>query len=135
MLLRLLFPSWAFFDAVREVPVLEARLGEGAWRTVLRAPRRGMGALLYHPAGTSHLALQSVVDRFALECEHGTIDPVTKALVGAMVERAVRGWRDAATVDDGECRWRVVAISGMDSSASTMRVLHESAEPLTRAFT
>ncbi len=131
MLLRLLFPSWAFFDAVREVPVLEAQPGGGAWRTVLRAPRRSMGAWLYHPAGTAHLAQQSVVDRFAMECEHGTIDPVTRALVGAMVERAVRGWRDATAVDDGECRWRVVAIDAMDSAASTRRVLYDSAEPLT----
>ena len=127
VLFRLLFPSWAFFDAVHDVPVLEARVGT-EWRAVLHAPGRGAAAVLFHPAGTTHLALQSLVDRLAMECEHGAVDPVTHALVDALVARAVQSWRDAAREPFDRWSWRVVVIDGANAADPAKRVLHESPE-------
>jgi len=127
VLFRLLFPSWAFFDAVHDVPILEARVGT-EWRPVLHAPGRDAAAVLFHPAGTAHLALQSLVDRLAVECEHGTVDPVTHALVDALVARAVQAWRDVAPEPFDRWSWRVVVIDGANPADPAKRVLHESAE-------
>lgn len=130
MLLRLLFPSWAFFDTVTEVPVLEARLGNGRragmWRSVLQAPARSSLALVYNPEGTAHLALQGAVDRLAAECEHAMVDAVTRDHVAAIAESAVREWVDAGE-PSATWGWRVVAIIPRAHSAAP-RVLYESGD-------
>lgn len=127
MLLRLLFPSWAFFDAVTEVPALEACVRDGAgrdaWRAVLQAPSRSLLSLLYNPEGTTHLALQGVVDRLAVECEHGAVNDVTRDLVAAIAEGAVREWGGAGE-PSRPWAWRVVATPVRDRFA-TPRVLCE----------
>lgn len=133
MLLRLLFPSWAFFDTVGDVPVLEACLSgtthSATWRAVLEAPARSLTALLYNPEGTVHLALQGAVDRLAVECEHMEPDAVTRGVVASIAESAVRDWVAAGERAAG-WKWRVVAVSPQDRSGSP-RVLYESeAQPL-----
>ncbi|MDX2183718.1 MAG: hypothetical protein SFW08_07035 [Gemmatimonadaceae bacterium] len=107
MLWRLLFPSWAFFDRVVAVPALEVRtvdrVGDRTpWRPALRAPSRGVLALLYHPKGTLHLAQQGVVDRFAAECAMDEADETTTALVAALARVAVGDAEGVAW------QWRVV---------------------------
>lgn len=135
MLLRLLFPSWAFFDTVAEVPVLEARLGTGrgtgTWRSVLQAPARSRLAIVYNPEGTAHLALQGAVDRLAAECEQGMVDAVTRDHVAAIAESTVREWVDAGE-PSATWAWRVVAITPRACSVAP-RVLYESGDLPLRA--
>lgn len=139
MLLRLLFPSWAFFDAVTDVPRLEVRSWRtgadgGLWRPVLVAPRRGIRHLLYNPEGTEHLALQAVVDRFAVECETGDDYTVTAALLTRMAADAAEAadrWprvADGAGRDAWSWQWRVCTTyaQSANNSASAFRVLYES---------
>lgn len=115
VLLRLLFPSWAFFDRVTEVPLLQARVNApdgtlGPWRDVLHAPPRTWRSVLYHPEGTAHLALQSVVDRFAVSCLQGEPDDISRDLVAAIAERQVRAWILPSDQPLGTWQWRIIAV-------------------------
>lgn len=114
MLLRLLFPSWAFFDRVTEVPLLQARVTAhdgtpGPWRDVLRAPPRTWRSVLYHPKGTAHLALQSAVDRLAASCHQGEPDDISGDLVAAIAEQQVRAWIAPSDQPLGKWQWRIIA--------------------------
>lgn len=125
MLLRLLFPSWAFFDRVTDIPTLEIRRGStedgrAPWTSALSAPARSLRHVVYNPEGTAHLLLQSAVDRFAVDAEQGRIDPVTRDIVAAIAERAV------APGPSSRWQWRVVAAG--DDVDTWHRVLYESVE-------
>jgi hypothetical protein len=124
VLLRLLFPSWAFFDTVAAVPTLEVRVLDGDrwsdWLGVLQAPPRPLRSLLYNPEGTLHLALQQVVDRFAVEQSHEVQDTVTHDMTAAIAERAAHQW-----IATGEAwAWRVVMV--MPGADADQRVLYTS---------
>lgn len=120
MLLRLLFPSWAFFDAVTAVPRLEVRVmvpgavvpdvAPGDWEPALVVSRRGLRHLLYNPEGTETLALQAIIDGLAVECEAGIEDPVTRGLVERVAARAVRTLEAAAPDRHRRWQWQVVAV-------------------------
>lgn len=123
VLLRLLFPSWAFFDRVTEVPRLELQTFDergvpSPWRAVLTAPPRTPLALVFHPHGTAHLAQQSAVERFAVGADRQEIDAVAHDVVAAIARRAL----SPATATSW--RWRVVAVD--HSALSVPRVLFES---------
>lgn len=135
MLLRLLFPSWAFFDAVTDVPLLEVRTWtpSGAptvWMAATVAPRRGWRHILFNPEGNEHLAVQAVVDRFAVECETGIHDDVTRALVEQIAARAVRGAcavREENPPVMPRWQWRIGARPAGSSDTGAYRALFESA--------
>lgn len=118
-LLRLIFPSWAFFDVAMAPPVLEVRVfsatGEaGPWRAAVQAPRRRWWHLVFNPSGTRALAWQTVVERWC--DEHVGTPPnqaaapggdVTSTLLEHLAEGAARqlgagaGWQ-----------WRIVVTEG-----------------------
>jgi hypothetical protein len=131
MLFRLLFPSWAFFDAVTDVPRLELRVRsadelKGTWVAVLRAPSRGGRHVLFNPEGNEQLALQAVVDRFAAECETGIADAVSLALVEQIAAQAVRRLASDQPLPL-QWQWRVVAVSNAGAPGPpASRLLHES---------
>ena len=123
VLLRLLFPSWAFFDRVTEVPRLELQTFDphgqpSSWREALSAPTRPTLALVYHPHGTAHLAQQAAVERFAVGADLQQIDVVAHDVVAAIARRAL----SPATATSW--RWRVVAVD--HTALSVPRVLFES---------
>lgn len=132
MLLRLLFPSWAFFDAVTDVPRLEIRLMPssalpGEWQPALQAPPRGLRHLLLNTEGTEGLAVQAVVDRFAVECETGLVDAVTHALVERIAARAVHALIGASSASPDRAfrwQWRIVAVHAVPSAST-----HDAARP------
>lgn len=77
-LLRVLFPSWRFFEQVSELPVLELRWGEAAdalcpWQPALRRPRFSCGAFVLNPAGNLFLAEQSLLEQ--LQNDLGDVSP------------------------------------------------------------
>ena len=126
VLLRLLFPSWAFFDRVTEVVRLELRtLDQGGaftpWHSALLAPSRTLLALVYHPCGTAHLAQQSAVERFSVGVEEQAFDQVAHDIVAAIAWRAV----SVATPGSTPWQWRVVAVD--HATQSDARVIFESA--------
>lgn len=121
ILLRLLFPSWAFFDRVVSIPALEVRTFgasgvASAWHPALAAPTRGARHALVHPDGTRHLALQGLVDRLATEVEQDDTDPVSVALVAALARHAI------GTTTDATWQWRIVTAA--PGSPARARVLH-----------
>ncbi len=73
-LLRVLFPSWRFFETIGVVPRLEVRTrgpdGEWqAWQRALRPPRRDWSTVVFNPAGNLHFARQSAVEHLVSEAE------------------------------------------------------------------
>ena len=133
MLWRLLFPSWAFFDAITDVPRLEIRgLTEdgvaGPWRAVLAAPARGRWATVYHPEGTAHLAMQAIVDRLAVEQESGAHDDTTVALVAAVaawsLEERTHELSGRTVGAHAQWQWRVVAVDALHPHA--VRTIYDS---------
>jgi hypothetical protein len=125
VLLRLLFPSWAFFDRVTEVARLELRTLEHGgvftpWRSALIPPSRRLLALVYHPQGTAHLAQQSAVERFAVGVDAQVFDQVAHDIVAAIAGRAV----SVATPGSTPWQWRVVAVD--HAAPSDVRVVFES---------
>ena len=91
-LLRLLFPSWAFFDVATATPELEVRRappdGEaGAWQRAVRVAPRQWWHLLWNPSGTRALAEQALVERLDVLRSRGD-DASPEGLVSqALVER------------------------------------------------
>lgn len=75
--LRVLFPSWRFFDVPGDVPQLSVRWGRdpaqlGTWRPVASRPRRRPQMLAYNPSGNLALAhatlLHALVDAVETAC-------------------------------------------------------------------
>lgn len=67
-LVRVLFPSWRFFDDVQETTALLVRVAKageayGAWRAVLPTPERTLVQLAWNPAGNLRLAQYALLDR------------------------------------------------------------------------
>jgi len=66
-LVRVLIPSWRFFDDISESPLLLARVATlgapfGPWFPVLPPPRRALRDLLWNPGGNLALACNALVD-------------------------------------------------------------------------
>lgn len=71
-LLRVLVPSWRFFDDIAPTPLLLARVRlpdqePGAWREVIQVPPRTPGTLFWNPEGNLSLAAHSLLDRLQMD--------------------------------------------------------------------
>ncbi len=94
-LLRLLFPSWAFFDTAGAAPVLEVRAHAATdplltssphgWQPVVRPLKRRLWHVLFNPGGTLTLAEQTIVERWHSEIEEEVESDVTRAMVERLV--------------------------------------------------
>lgn len=98
-LLRLLFPSWAFFNVASAPPSLEVRAttppdASGPWLAVVRAPRRRWWHLFFNARGTQALARQTVVERWQAEHDAGEDESVSWALLQNMAEQEIPGDRE-----------------------------------------
>jgi len=85
-LLRVLVPSWRFFDAISAPPDLLARVAGpdgvfGPWLTVLATPPRSWWNVAWHPNGNLSLACRSLVDRLANEADALVADASVDGLV------------------------------------------------------
>lgn len=94
--LRVLVPSWRFFEAPGDVPVLSVRWGPdadrlGPWHAVALRPARHLAMVVFNPAGNLALAhaalLQSLVDAIEATGEASAVD--TAAQIGASVPYAL----------------------------------------------
>lgn|GEM_PF-2010208 len=75
-LARLLFPSWAFFDAPTSPPLLEIRqhigiVAGGTWQSAFTAPTRRWWHLLFNPMGNQVLWYQTQIERFCASVANG----------------------------------------------------------------
>lgn len=72
-LVRVLFPSWRFFDDVQVAPLLLVRLADGddsfgTWHRLLASPPRAWPrSLLWNPRGNLHLAEHVLLERLLTE--------------------------------------------------------------------
>jgi hypothetical protein len=114
-LLRLLFPSWAFFDTAGAPPVLEVRThsandrssnqSRDSWQPVVQPPVRRPWHVLFNPGGTQALAEQTVVERWHSEIEEEAETDVTRALVEGLVAAYVA--ERGPTRSDVSCQYRL----------------------------
>jgi len=98
-LLRVLLPSWRFFDDVQDTPVLLVRTARvalpfGAWRPVLIPRARQLAQLLWNPDGNLLLAQHALLERLLAdlaEWDEGR-DPPPESLVSyQLVQHLVEG--------------------------------------------
>ena len=73
-LLRVLFPSWRFFESIGVVPSLYVRACDreglsGEWHLALRPQPRGLSRVIFNPWGNLHFARQSAVEHLVSEAE------------------------------------------------------------------
>ena len=97
VLLRLLFPSWAFFDIVGEPPSLEVLVHHehhptGVWQRVVYPARRRWWHILFNPAGTRTLAAQTVVERCYAELISDDGDAASRRGPVAVVDALAAAW-------------------------------------------
>jgi hypothetical protein len=94
--LRVLLPSWRFFEAPGDVPVLSVRWGSdasrlGPWHAVALRPARHVAMLVFNPSGNLALAhaalLQSLVDAIEGTGDASAVD--TAAQIGGSVPYAL----------------------------------------------
>ena len=92
-LVRLLIPSWRFFDDVGTVPHLEYRVEKdgaaSAWFPVLEVLHERKSSLFVNPEGLLHLAFKSVVERAVSERNEGQTSSVTEELLRRIVRRRI----------------------------------------------
>jgi hypothetical protein len=140
-LLGLLFPSWTFFDAVRQTPTLQVRRlpvdgSEGEWRAAVTPPSRRWWHVVFHPAGTQTLAAQTLVEMWCRELmeqeDASAAGGASLSLVMALAERAVAAMAGSVPRDGEGWQVRMVVT---DEDDDRVRVLYESgrvAMPATR---
>ena len=87
-MLRVLVPSWRFFDDLHESPALLARVAPpgadfGPWRPILIPPARGLASLFFNPAGNLLLAHHSLLERLLADVSawDDTREPGPESLV------------------------------------------------------
>ena len=71
-LVRVLIPSWRFFDDISESPLLLARVANpdapfGPWLPVLHPPRRALRDVLWNPGGNLALACNALVEHLVAD--------------------------------------------------------------------
>lgn len=123
-LVRVMVPSWRFFDDLQVTPTLLVRVardGEafGEWAPVLSPPRRSMVHLVWNPAGNLLLAQQSLLERLLMDVgewdEHGAAGPetlVSYQLVLNLVLSRVRAALAADGVQHAICQFKLVESAG-----------------------
>lgn len=97
-LLRVLFPSWRFFEniGVNSLLQVRSRASEGRWtewQNALAHPRRGWGAVFHNPYGNLIFARQSAVEHLVSEAElqsEKLSDSVAYAVVTKIAEESVQ---------------------------------------------
>ncbi|HMN68398.1 MAG TPA: hypothetical protein PKC28_07650 [Bdellovibrionales bacterium] len=86
--LRILIPSWRFFDDLGAVPRLEIREDGGEWRAfAYRAPAFSWSQLFFNPTGNLNHAIGNLLNRLMLEDEPGHTP--TYALVEALARESL----------------------------------------------
>lgn len=106
-LFRGLVPAWRFFESIEPPPALHYRFAAHAddwsdWHDALPVPARPLVSLLSNPAGSLHLACQSLIEHLVSDLEDAKgldRDPaelVSYRLVCALVELRVRMVRPAS---------------------------------------
>jgi hypothetical protein len=122
-LLRVLFPSWRFFENIGVNSQLHVRWREvdapwSEWREALVAPQRRWTALFHNPDGNLHFAKQSAVEHLVSEAElrpDGLSESVPYSIVrriaeGSVLDLAVRSARIS------EFQFKIVQLDSADGS-------------------
>lgn len=102
-LLRVLFPSWRFFDSLSVVPVLSYRLRGAnhpgdAWHAVLSSHRRTAGEWFWNPTGNWLLACHGAVERLVDDVNELPVDGLA-TLRESVSYRVVEGLVRQASCD------------------------------------
>lgn len=93
-LMRVLFPSWRFFEAIAPAPTLSHRVVDGAgefgpWLDTLPPVPRPPWFWAFHPAGNLRLACASLVEHLAHDLDDGPRDGITAQVSYQLVQRLV----------------------------------------------
>lgn len=130
-LLRVLVPSWRFFDDLQVTPTLLVRVARdggafGEWRAVLSPPRRSIVHLVWNPAGNLLLAQQSLLERLLMDVgewdERGAAGLETLVSY-ELVLNLVRATLAADGVQHATCQFKLVESAGEDGRVGSDLVI------------
>ena len=126
-MVRVLVPSWRFFDTVGEHPQLLARSvgaeGEaGPWRPVLPPPTRAWWNVAWHPQGNLSLARHSLLDRLLADVARDPDEPPVDLVTYRLVLDQVRF---AAPVGAAALQFRLIGPGGPDAPELFVSDVHE----------
>lgn len=130
-LVRVLVPSWRFFDDLQVTPTLLVRVardGEafGEWAPVLSPPRRSILHLVWNPEGNLLLAQQSLLERLLMDVgewdERGATGPETLVSY-QLVLNLVRAALAADGVRGATCQFKLVESAGEGGGAGSDLVI------------
>ncbi|MGC4087903.1 MAG: hypothetical protein QM756_08405 [Polyangiaceae bacterium] len=96
-LLRCLWPSWRFFDAIGKLPELSARVSGGDWRPVLLAQRRKAWSLLFDAQHNLELYYGSLLERLLEELDGKQREQLPSQVSYTLVQRLVESRLGAAS--------------------------------------
>lgn len=138
-MLGLLYPSWTFFDAVRQTPTLQVRRlpvdgSAGEWRDAVTPPERRWWHVVFHPAGTQTLAAQTLVETWCRELleQEDAAGGASLPLVMALGERAVAEMAGSVPRDGDGWQLRMVVTDEDDDRVSVLYESGRVAMPATR---
>ncbi len=112
-LLRVLFPSWRFFEniGVNSWLQVRSRASEGEWtewQNALTPPLRSWTAILHNPEGNLYFARQSAVEHLVAEAE-ARPDSVAESVAFAVVRRiAEESVSSGLNSPNGELQFKIV---------------------------
>lgn len=124
-MVRVLVPSWRFFDTVGEHPQLLARTvdahgGPGPWRPVLAPPARAWWNVAWHPQGNLSLARHSLLDRLLADVARDPDEPPGDLVTYRLVLDQVR----FAAPDAAALQFRLIGPGGPDAPELFVSAVH-----------
>jgi hypothetical protein len=127
-MVRVLVPSWRFFDTVGEHPQLLARsVGAdgtgGPWRPVLEPPTRSWWNVAWHPQGNLSLARHSLLDRLLADVAGDPDEPVSSLVTYRLVLDQVRWSRRGGAA--GAVQFKLTGAGGPGSPTLFESEVHD----------
>jgi hypothetical protein len=88
-LMRVIIPSWRFFDQPDEPLLLETRVNtKDAWIPLLTPRRRPFYAVIFNPGGNLRFAMHALLEQFISDLEDG--DEIAIDVSSALVQNLVK---------------------------------------------
>ena len=122
-LLRMLLPSWRFFEELGDVPRLEFREGSddslGPWQPVIVPLRRSMRRLVYNPDGNLALACESLLQQLIGDVAD-LAQPTSDVVAGLVSYRLTRNLVEQRIAKDASAYQFQVVLGGEDVIVSAV---------------
>lgn len=117
-LLRVLIPSWRFFDDVGHVSKLYYQIGPyGPWQPCFQPQQRHWYQLFLNPHTNLRMALNSIVERLSMEISDLDENKISESITYQLVENLVRHQVKSIEPKAQNFRFKIVVSSPVSNEA------------------